>query len=62
MLRIENPAHLLYETLKFVNFFFLFVFVYVFVLGGTLQGLYQLLETSVVIRTRRDDVANVKVS
>ena len=56
MLRIENPAHLLYETLKFVNFFLYFV------LGGTLQGLYQLLETSVVIRTRRDDVANVKVS
>ena len=28
----------------------------------SLQGLYQLLETSVVIRTRRADVANVKVS
>ena len=28
----------------------------------SLQGLYQLLEASVVIRTRRADVANVKVS
>ena len=26
VLRIENPAHLLYETLKFVNFFFIFCF------------------------------------
>ena len=33
----------------------LFIFV-------SLQGLYQLLETSVVIRTRSVDVANVKVS
>ena len=28
----------------------------------SLQGLYQLLETSLVIRTRRADVDNVKVS